>query len=84
MQWLELFDPFTSVQSLHVSEELEPVVAPALQELTGRRAAEVLPALRTILLEGLQQHESVQEVLKPFIAARQLSDNPVAVQRWYR
>jgi len=74
---------FIAVQSLHLSEELEPVVTPALQRLTGSRAAEVLPALRTIFFEELQQYESVQEVLKPFFAARQFSDNPVAVQRWH-
>jgi len=85
MQWLELFDPFIAVQSLHVSEELEPVVAPVLQELTGRRSADVLPALRTIVLEG--QYRSVREVIETFIAPggpRQLSDHPAVVQRWYR
>jgi F-box-like len=82
-QWLELFIPWTSVQSLHVSEELQPLVAPALQDLTGRRAAEVLPALRTLFLEGLQ-HGSMSGSIEPFIAARKLSDHPVAVLRWDR
>jgi len=82
-QWLELLDPWTSVQSLHVSEELQPLVAPALQGLTGRRAAEMLPALRTLFLEGLQ-HGSVSESIEPFIAARKLFDHPVTVLRWHR
>ena len=79
-QWLELFDPWTSVQSLHVSEELQPLVAPALQGLTGRRAAEMLPSLSALFLEG-PQHGSVSESIEPFIAARKLSDHPVAVRR---
>jgi hypothetical protein len=83
-QWLELFDPFTTVQSLHVSEELQPLVAPALQGLTGRRAMEMLPALHTLFLEGPQPCRSVSEAIEPFIGARKLSDRPVAVLRWHR
>lgn len=82
-QWLELFDPWASVQSLHVSEELQPLVAPALQGLTGRRATEMLPALRTLFLEGLQ-HGSISESIEPFIAARKRFDRPVAVLRWHQ
>jgi hypothetical protein len=43
--WLELFRPFTSAQSLEISEELEPFIAAALQELAGESVAEVFPAL---------------------------------------
>ena len=83
-QWLELFDPFTAVQSLHVSEELQPLIAPAFRGLTGRRAAEMLPALRTLFLEGFQPHDSVSDAIEPFTDSRKLSDRPVAVLRWHR
>jgi len=83
-QWLELFDPFAAVQSLHVSEELQLLVAPAFHGLTGRRAAEMLPALRTLFLEGFQPHGSVSDAIEPFTDSRRLSDRPVAVLRWHQ
>ena len=80
-QWLELFDPFAAVQSLHVSEELQPLVAPAFHGLTGRRAAEMLPALRTLFLEG---YVPVSDAIESFTDSRKLSNRPVAVLRWHR
>ncbi len=82
--WLELFQLFTAVQSLYVSEILVPFVAAALQELTGELAVEVLPALRILSLEGLQPSGPVQDGIGLFVAARQLSDCPVAIQGWDR
>ena len=83
-QWLELFGRFTAVRSLHVSEELQSIVAPAFHGLTGRRAAEMLPALHTLFLEGFQPHGSVSDTIEPFTDSRRLSDRPVAVLRWHR
>ena len=40
------------------------------------------PALRNLSLEGLGPSGPVQEGIKSFVAARQLSDRPVAVQGW--
>ena len=80
--WLELFQLFIAVQSLYVSENLVPFVAAALQELTGGMAVEVLPALRILSLEGLQPSGPVQDGIGSFVAARQLSDRPVAIQDW--
>jgi len=82
--WLELFQLFTAVQSLYVSKNLVPFVAAALQELTGELAVEVLPALRILSLEGLQPSGPVQDGIRLFVAARQLSDFPVAIQGWDR
>jgi hypothetical protein len=82
--WLELFHLFAAVQSLYVSENLVPFVAAALQELTGGLAVEVLPALRILSLEGLQPSGPVQDGIGLFVAARQLSDCPVAIEGWDR
>ncbi|KAH9975591.1 hypothetical protein BJV74DRAFT_798786 [Russula compacta] len=51
-QWFELFDSFPAVQDLHILGELRPLVARALQELTGETATEVLPTLRRLFFKG--------------------------------
>jgi hypothetical protein len=83
-QWLELFRPFTAVRTLRISRALQPLIVPALQELTDERATEVLPALDSLYLEEYQPSGSEQQVIDsdPFIAARQYSDHPVAVHPW--
>jgi hypothetical protein len=81
-QWLELFRPFTAVRTLRISLELQPLILPALQELTGDRATEMLPALDGLYLAGYQPSRFDQQAIKPFIVARQNSDHPVAVHLW--
>ena len=61
--WLGLFYPFTTVQSLHVSKNLGRLVAPALAELTKEGATAVFPKLRTLSFEELQPSDSVREVM---------------------
>jgi hypothetical protein len=80
-QWLELFRPFSGVRSLYVSETPGPLVAAALGELTGERTMEVLPALELLSLDELELSGSARDAMESFIAARQLSDRPVVVQR---
>jgi len=81
-QWLGILEPFISVESLWLSENLAPRVVRALQELTAERATEVLPALQSIFVKEYQPSGDVQEALGQFIAARQLSGYPVTVHRW--
>jgi len=83
-QWLELFRLFVTAQGLHVSEGLVSPVARALQDLTGKMAAEVVPVLQTLFLEGLQPSGPVDEAMKSFATARKLSHQPVVIQRWER
>jgi hypothetical protein len=80
--WLELFNPFISVKSLYVSKMLRPRVVLALKQLAGERATEVLPSLHSMFFKGprLSELEAVEEDIKPFITARQLTDHPVVVQ----
>ena len=82
--WLELLPPFTSVKNLYLSKQFAPRIAPALQEITGGGTAEVLTALQNLYLEGFQPSESVEEGIKRFISARQLTNQPVAISVWDR
>lgn len=78
-KWQELFHPFIAVQSLHVSKKLRPLIAFALQALTGERDTEVLPRLLYIFYQGFQPSGLVHEVTKLFVNAREQSGFSVAV-----
>jgi hypothetical protein len=78
-QWLELLRPFTAVKSLFIPQMYAPPIAPALLELVGERANEVLPALQNIALGGLYPLGGVPEVIGQFVTARHLSGQPIAV-----
>jgi hypothetical protein len=73
-----------TVKNLYLSEKFAPRIARALQELTGARTTEVLPALQNVRLEGFEPSLPVQEGFAWFISARQLTDHPVAISVWYR
>ena len=79
--WLELLQPFTSVTNLYLSEKVSQCIVPALQELVGARAMEVLPTLQNIFLDGLQPSGPVQEGIGEFVAARQVAGHHIAVSR---
>ncbi|KAH9972903.1 hypothetical protein BJV74DRAFT_198650 [Russula compacta] len=78
-QWFELFDSFPAVQDLHILGELRPLVARALQELTGETATEVLPTLRRLFFKGTWPPGPIREDIQTFISARQHSNHPVEV-----
>jgi hypothetical protein len=80
--WLELLHPFAAVKNLYLREEFVPRIAPALQELVGGRTTEVLPTLENIFLEVFQPPEPLYEGIEKFVAARRLTNHPVAVSRW--
>jgi hypothetical protein len=84
VQWVELFRPFATVKALYLSREFTPRIAPALQELVGGRATEVLPSLKSLFLEQLHPSKAVQEAIETFVAARQLSGHPIAIYYWDR
>jgi hypothetical protein len=78
--FLRLFRPFIAVQILHVGFGLHELMASALQELTGERVMEVLPALRSLSLVGFRSDNRViPKALKSFVTARQQSNHPVIV-----
>jgi pimeloyl-ACP methyl ester carboxylesterase len=78
-QFLEIFRLFAAARSLCVHKDLALPITVLLQELVGARATKVLPNLRDLLLEGSAKSRSIQEAMQPFVDARRLSGQPVAV-----
>jgi len=79
IQWRELLHPFTSVKHVTLNESAE-LIAPALQELVGERATEVLPALQDLCLKtSWRTSGPVKEGIEQFIATRRLYGHPVTV-----
>jgi hypothetical protein len=66
------------MKNLYLSEEIARRIVPALQELVGVRATEVLLALENTFLED-QQSGPVQEGIQQAIAMRQATNHPIAV-----
>src|SRR5260221_13177195 len=81
-QWLELLRHFNIVKELYLSKHVAFLVAQALRELPAERVTEVLPALQTFFLAGLESSGRVQEAISEFAAARQLSGHPVVIRAW--
>jgi hypothetical protein len=82
--WLELLQPFTAVKTLHLSGTLiMPCVSLILGVLEEEEdATEVLPALRTLVLEWAGKEVSeAAGLVKPFIVARKHSERPVVLER---
>ncbi|KAI0290813.1 hypothetical protein BC826DRAFT_524365 [Russula brevipes] len=79
IQWLELLHPFTTLKGLSLSKKIAPRVLPPLQELSGERIMDVLPALKSIFLPETSLSRPVKKAFAQFLTARQLSGHPVAV-----
>jgi hypothetical protein len=78
--WVQLLLPFTAVKSLYLSKEFAPGIAAALQELGG--ITQVLPSLQEISVRGLESSGPFHEKIAQFVAARQLSDQPISISEW--
>jgi len=79
IQWRELLHPFTSVKHMTLDKSAR-LIAPALQELGGQRATEVLPALQDLFLTtSWLPPGPIKEGIEQFIATRQLHGHPVTV-----
>jgi len=94
VQWLELFDLFTNVKNLYLSEVYASGIMSAalLEPFRGlentrlgpsRRSGEMLPALRNIFLEGLHP-SGPQKAIRQFVAEREVNGQPIAISRWDR
>ena len=79
--WLELLQPFVAVKDLALSRFLAQYVVRALRELTEESVAEVLPELRHVFVDGFDPSGPTQKAVSQFVAARQLSGQPVTVHR---
>ncbi|KAI0298209.1 hypothetical protein BC826DRAFT_119745 [Russula brevipes] len=63
-QFLEIFQAFAAIRSLHVSERLVQFIASALKELTGESATEVLPNLRDLFWRDLPHPNPCRKTYK--------------------
>ena len=82
IQWQEFLHPFISVKEMTLKGEASVrLVVPALRELSGERATEVLPGLQNISLttSGSSPSGPLKEAIAEFIATRQLDGHPVTV-----
>ena len=80
--WSQLLLPFIAVKNLYLSKESAPGVAAALQELVGDRITEVFFSLQSIFVKGLEPSGPFRENIGQLVAARQLSDHPIAISVW--
>ena len=70
-QWLELFQPFTHVQTLRVAGQLVPDIALAL--VTEDMTAGVLPKLEKLFFAREFRTPAAEEAARQFVAMRKLS-----------
>ena len=82
--WQELLQPFAAVKNLYLCKKVMPRIAPALQELVGGRATEVLPNLEKCFLEEFLPTGPLHEGIEKFVAARRFAGHPFTVSRWDR
>jgi hypothetical protein len=78
-RWLELLRPFSAVKNLYLTKEFTLHIVHALQELVGERVMEVLPTLENVFIEEFEPSGPVHEVIKEFVAARQLVGHPIII-----
>src|SRR5260221_12868670 len=81
-QWEELLYPFTNVKNLYLAEDVGLHTATALQGLVGGSVTQVLPALQSLFITGLQPSGPTWEAAQSFVAARQRFGRPIAIHRW--
>jgi hypothetical protein len=83
--WLEILQlhPFRTVKNFYLDEECALRIVPALQELVGGRATEMLPSLQNIFLEGFEPSGPIKKGIGKFVATRQITSHPIVVSRWY-
>jgi hypothetical protein len=74
-QWLDLFAPFSGVQTVDVVEEFVPDV---VQDL-GIATEGVLPALTVLRLHGYRKSASVREAANLFVDARRRSGHEITL-----
>jgi hypothetical protein len=80
--WLELFRSFAGVRTLRISRNLQSLIVSALQEFTGQMTKELLPALDSLYLQEYEPSGSEEQVMEPFITARQWSGHHLAIHRF--
>jgi len=77
IQWLELFQPFTHVRTVHVFKQLVPDIVDAL--VAENTVAGVLPELSRLYLKGYRDSLPVAKAAEQFVAARRHSGRTVSL-----
>ena len=67
------------MKNLFLSKDIARRIVPAIQELVGDRATEVLPTLLFFFLEERQSSGPVPEGIQQVVAMRQAASRPIAV-----
>jgi hypothetical protein len=81
-RWLEFLQPFAAVKNLYLTKQFALHIAHALQELVGGRVMEVLPVLENVFIDEFQPSGPVHEVIKEFVAARQVAGRTIIISHW--
>ena len=79
-QWLALLQPFIAVEILYICGELAPHIAPALQAFYRDGEAEILLALKYLLLSD-QLSKPIENAIMGFRSGRQLSGRTIVIQQ---
>ena len=80
IHWLDLLLLITAVKNLYSFHVYSLHIPFVLQELSGQ----VLSALRSTFLDGLQPLSSFLTAIEKFSSARQFTNHPVAISVWHR
>jgi hypothetical protein len=79
-EWLLFLRLFPAVEKLHLSGDVVPYIASALENITEEMLAEVTPALHSLWLEdGRREGDEPVGSIERFLSLRQLSGHPVTV-----
>ena len=82
-EWLRFLRIFPAVETLHLSGDVRPYIASALEDITEEMLAEVVPALYLLWLdEDSEDRRGVDKAvgsIRRFLTLRQLSQRPVTV-----
>jgi hypothetical protein len=78
-RWLELLRIFNTVKNLRLYKPMAFRIARALKGLPVEQVTEVLPALETVFISGLEPWGPVLEAISEFADARQLSGRPLSI-----
>ena len=82
-QWLEILRPFVAAKNLYLSKEIVPRIAPALRLVGEGLTPPVLSSLRCLFLEKPYPSGPVEDAIRKFVTARQLSDRPIVIRDWH-
>ena len=81
-QWVELLQPFGSVERLRVVDELVLDIARVLQWVASEPNPDLFPALCELTLGNSQDFTAALEAITPFICSRELSGQPILIYNW--